>query len=470
MTDSHLAAILRTLSKKEERELRKWLRSPAHNQREDVVQLFEYLMAGTHLQEEKFLKKERVFAKLFADEPYDDAKIRQVMHFLLRCIEEFLIYQEQQSDEVRARMALASVFRQRKLDRAFQKTVKIVESLQEKAPFRNEQFLRNEYLLQIEKYQFFEGKKRTAEMNLQEVSDALDATFIADKLRQTCLMLSHQAVYKADYKIGLLDEVLSYVEQKKIEDVPAIAAYYFVYMAITGKKDASRYFEKLKNIIKEKSTLFPHHELRDIYLMAINYCVARINAGDENMRAELFDLYRNGIESMTLIENNELSRFTFRNIINLGTALKEFAWINQFIENHQQYLDPKYRETFVKFSKAKLYFTQRQYDEAMKLIAQSDFDDILINLSAKTMLLQIYYELDEYDALESLLESLQIYLRRKEVIGYHKANYQNIVRLARKLVRVNPYDKQQVESLQQNVEETKPLTEKQWFLEQLVKL
>jgi inhibitor of KinA sporulation pathway (predicted exonuclease) len=469
MTDSHLAAILRTLSKKEERELRKWLRSPVHNQREDVVQLFEYLMAGAHLQEEKFLKKERVFAKLFSDEPYEDAKIRQVMHFLLRCVEEFLIYQEQQSDEVRARMALASVFRQRKLDRAFQKTVKSVEGLQEKAPFRNEQFLRNEYLLQIERYLFFEGKKRTAEMNLQEVSDALDTTYIADKLRQSCLMLAHQAVYKAKYNVGFLNEVLDFVEKGDFLRHPAIAIYYYGYKAISDKS-GQEHFRNLRQEIQKHKDFFPHSELRDIYLMAINYCVARINAGDENMRAELFDLYRNGIESMTLIENNELSRFTFRNIINLGTALKEFAWINQFIENYQQYLDPKYRETFVKFSKAKLYFTQRQYDEAMKLIAQSDFDDILINLSAKTMLLQIYYELDEYDALESLLESLQIYLRRKEVIGYHKANYQNIVRLARKLVRVNPYDKKQVESLQQNVEETKPLTEKQWFLEQLVKL
>jgi hypothetical protein len=470
MESSHLILVLRTLSKKEERDLRKWLCSPVHNQREDVAQLFEYLMAGRHLWEEKFLRKERGFSRLFPDEPYDDAKLRQSMHFLLKAVEEFLIYQEQRGDEVRARMALSSVYRKRKLDRAFRKAIKGVETLQEKAPYRNEQFLRNEYLLQIEKYQFQEGKKRTTEMNLQEVSDALDTTFIADKLRQTCLMLAHQAVYKAEYRIGLLDEVLDYVGQNQLENVPAIAAYYFVYRSITDREHSGAYFEKLKELIKYKGDLFPHHELRDIYLMAINYCVSRINAGDSGMRVELFELYRNGIEDETLIENNALSHFTFRNIVNLGTALKEFDWVNRFISGYQQYLSDKYRETFVQFSKAKLHFTKREYDQAMQLLAQSDFDDILTNLYGKSMLIIMYYEQDELDALESLLDSMRTYMRRKQVMGSYKAIYTNLIKYSRKLIRINPFDHEQVSKLHQEIQSANPLPEKQWFVEQLEKL
>lgn len=470
MQNSHLTLVLQTLSKKEERELRKWLCSPVHNQREDVVALFEYLMTDRHLYEGKFLRKERVFSRIFPKEPFDDAKIRQSMHFLLKEVEEFLIYKEQRGDEVRARMALSSVYRKRKLDRAFRKAVRGVETLQERAPYRNEQFLRNEYLLQIEKYQFQEGKKRTTEMNLQEVSDALDTTFIADKLRQTCLMLSHQAVYKAEYQIGLLDEVLAYVEQNQLEDTPAIAAYYFVYRSLTDQEHSSVYFEKLKSLIGDKGGLFPHHELRDIYLMAINYCVSRYNAGDNSMPVELFKLYRDGIENKTLIENNALSHFTFRNIVNLGTALKEFDWVNGFINDYQQYLSEKYRETFVQFSKAKLHFTKREYDKAMQLLAQSDFDDILTNLYGKSMLIIMYYEQDELDALESLLESMRTYMRRKQVMGSYKAIYTNLIKYSRKLIRINPFDQAQVAKLRQEVETAKPLPEKEWFLEQLEKL
>jgi hypothetical protein len=469
MENSHLITVLKTLSKKEARDLKKWLNSPVHNQREDVVLLFEYLLTGEHLADDKFLQKERVFSKIYPGEAFEDAKLRQSMHFLLKSLEEFLIYQELREDEVRSRMALSSVYRKRKLDKAFQKTIKSIETLQENAPYRDEQYLRNEYLLQLEKYTFQEGKKRTVKMNLQEMSDALDLTFLADKLRQSCLMLAHQAVYKAQYDIGFLNEVLAFIEKGDFLQHPAIAMYYYGYKAISDESGQD-YFQSLRQEIQKHKNYFPHSELRDIYLMAINYCVARINLGHAEMRKELFELYRNGIEDKILIEQNELSRFTFRNIINLGTALKEFEWINSFIDEYQDYLALQHRENFVHFSRAKLHFAKREYKQAMRMLAQSDFDDILTNLYSKSMLIIMYFEEEEIDALESLLESMRTYMRRKEVLGTHKVIYSNLIKYTRKLIRINPYDKDEKNKLKEEIERTSPLPEKEWFLKQLERI
>ena len=387
MENSHLIAIMRTFSGKEARSLRKWLNSPAHNQREDVVQLFEYLMAGAHLTEEKFLQKERVFSRIFDGEPYDDAKLRQSMHFLLKAIEEFLIYEELRDDEVRSRMALSSVYRKRKLDKAFQKTINSVETLQEKAPYRDEHYLRNEYLLQLEKYTFQEGKKRTAEMNLQEVSDALDTTFLADKLRQSCLMIAHQAVYKTRYNIGLLEEVLQHVKRPELMKHPAIAIYYNGYMAFTHEGN-THYFQSLRQEIQNNLHLFSHSEIRDIFLMAINYCIRKMNAGEAAFVREAFELYRSGIEEGILIENGIISRFTFLNAIRIGLRLGEFDWVESFIPGHQANLLPKFRDTIVHYSNAKLLFEKKNYSAAMQLLVQVDYDDILLTLNAKSMLLK----------------------------------------------------------------------------------
>ena len=466
MTNSHLILILRTLSKKEERELRKWLNSPAHNHREDVILLFEYLLAGQHLYEEKFLQKERVYSRIFPKEAYDDAKIRQTMHFLLKSVEEFLIYHEQQSDEVRARMALASVFRKRKLDRAFKKAIKNVETLQNKASYRNEQFLRNEYLLQIEKYQFQEGKKRTTEMNLQEASDALDETFIADKLRQSCLMIAHQLVYKAKYSIGLLEDVLTHIEKNDLLHLPAIAVYFYGYKAFTSD-DSQGYFAKLREAIEAHKEVFPNHELRDIYLMAINYCVTKLNVGEANMLQNAFDLYQSGIEAKILIENNNLTHFTFRNIVNIGTKLKKLDWIEHFIANYSKYLADPYRLPMIQFSEAKLHFARKDYSKAMQLLAQSDFDDILSNLHGKSMLIIMYYEEGEIDALESLIESMRAYIRRKEIMGSFRTIYSNLIKYTRKLIRINPFEQSEVQQLRVEIENARPLPEKEWFIQQV---
>lgn len=466
MQNSHLISILATLSKKEIRDLKKWLSSPVHNQRDDVFVLFDYLTSGNHLTEEKYLQKERIFSKLFPDQTFDDARLRQTIHFLLKSVEEFLIYQELREDQVRSKLALASVYRKRKLEKAFQKTMNTAEQAQERFPHRNEHFFHNEYLLHQEKFQFQSEKQRMIETNLQDVSDSLDTMFLVDKLRQACLILAHQKVFKTEFEIGLLNEVLRHVEEQQFLEIPAIAIYYYTYKTAVDKDNLS-HFEQLKAQLHAHIHLFPTVEQRDIYLLAINYCIGRLNVGDRLFIREAFELYREGMERKVLIENNTINRFTFRNIVNIGTSLKEFDWVENFIQNYQQYLSPKYRQNFVHFSFAKLHFEKREYGQAMRLLSQFDYDDVLINMSAKSMLIKIYYEEDELDTLESLLESMRNYIHRKKVIGYHKSIYNNLIRYTRRLVRVNPYDKSQKEKLRKEIEKANPLPERQWLLEQL---
>ncbi|MFN7116562.1 MAG: hypothetical protein ACK4TA_07150 [Saprospiraceae bacterium] len=469
MQNSHLIVVLKTFSKKELRDLEKWLESPSHNQRQDVLSLFQYLATNDALDSEKHLKKEKIYGKIFPREPFDDAKLRQTIHFLFKAVEEFLIYQKMQEDVTQSQLTLASIYRQRKLDKAFKKSVRIVEELQTKLPYRNQQYLHSEYLLQQEKYLFLEGKERTIKMNLQEVSDALDASFIADKLRQSCNMLAHQMLYKASYNMGLLEAVLHYIEDNQLTDNPAIGFYYYIYKTLT-EEDNATHFEALNEQIQVASHLFPQEEMRGIYLHAINYCIVRLNSGQEAYFRKAFELYKKGIEEKILLTNNTIDPYLFRNVTAVGLKLKEFTWVDFFIHNYKDYLVEEHRENFFKFNLARLRVEQNNYDSAIQLLAATDFDDVLIHLSAKTMLLKIYYELEEIDALESLLESMRTYLNRKELVGSYRPIYQNIIRYTKKLVRLNPYDKARKEKLRQEILNVNPLPERPWLLKQLDKI
>lgn len=468
MKNSRLVNILRSFSKKEVRELRKWLSSPAHNQREDVFLLFEYLFKNKHLETEKHLEKSYVYQRIFSKETFDDAKMRQVIYFLLKAVEDFLVYKELLGNHVQTKITLAKVYRKRKLNKSFQKTIKNIESLQETYPFRNENYYRNEYILQQEQYAYENQFKRVTS-NLQAVSDALDISFIADKLRQSCLMITHQSIYKANYNFNLINEVVDLIEETNFLKIPAIELYFYTYKILTNPKDETAFIHLKERIVK-LGHFFPHSEIRDIYLLAINYCIKKTNAGNKEFIRESFDLYREGLKREILIENNILSRWTFLNIVTFGTHLKEFDWTKDFIEKYQLYLENQHRETFVLFCSARLYFEQKNYTKAMRLLIQIDYDGMLMNLAAKTILLKIYYEEEEFDALESLLESMRTYIQRKKVMGYHKANYKNIISYTKKLLRINPYDKSAVEKLKVEIKGIKPLTEKPWLLEQLEKV
>ena len=124
MENTQLIAVLRTFSKKECREFSKWLCSPFFNQRKDVLDLFRYLTKADHLYEAKFLDKERVYKKVFPREPYDDAKMRQSIHFLLKQVESYLTFQTFQDEPFLDELLLARVYRRRKLDKSFLRQVK----------------------------------------------------------------------------------------------------------------------------------------------------------------------------------------------------------------------------------------------------------------------------------------------------------------------------------------------------------
>ncbi len=115
-----------------------------------------------------------------------------------------------------------------------------------------------------------------------------------------------------------------------------------------------------------------------------------------------------------------------------------------------------------------MYFEKGDYNQAQQLLTQFEYDDMLLNIIAKTMLLKIYYEQDELDAFESLLESMRIYLQRKEALDpTRKAAYKNMISLMKKLMHLNPYSKVQKEKLQELVTAANPLMERDWLLRQL---
>lgn len=470
MEKSHLVHILRVLDKKEVKELRKWVNSPAHNQRQDVVGLFEYLLAGQHLYSEKHLHKERAYQSIYPEKTYSDAEMRQVMHFLLRAVENFLVYNELLKDEVRTQTMLAKVYRKRQLPKQFQKAIETGREIQHQQPYRNHQYFENEYQLQSEQFSHLSTLGRTVPLNLQEVSDANDISFIINKLQIGCNMLSHQRVFKTSYDMGLFDATITHVESNPVLlNNPAIAIYYYTYKAGTGNDEVSN-FQNLKKQIKKHGEMFPLSEIRNIYLFATNYCIGKMNLGNFSFAREAFDLYQQGLAKGFFLEDNQLSRFTFRNIVAIGVQLKEYIWIESFISEYQHFLDEKHRSSVVQFNLAYLYFEKKDYSQAMRLISQFDHDDILLVLAAKTMLLKMYYELDEFNALDSLLASMSTYLQRKTVMSYHKENYKNLIYFTRQMLKMTYPERTQLAKFREKIELANPLAERKWILAQIEKL
>lgn len=467
MQKSVLVEIVRSFSRKEMRDIHKWLQSPAHNQRQDVIKLFDYLdkhLSGT----EEALEKEQAWKHIFPGQLYDDAYMRQVMYFLLKAIEEHLVFTYYTSDGIRHQLALSRIYRRRKLDKAYKQAHRLGWEILHKQPLRNDFYLLNKYFFEQIEHEHRMDISQSAPVNLQETANALEKWFVEERLRISKDMLANQSIYRQmNYNHGLLDVVLSYVDEKNMLQEPAIAVYYYAYMAFTNPNEES-YFDELEHRIHSQVEYFNRLEVRTLYLAALNYCVPKINQGSLDFARRAFKLYKRGIETNILLENETLSRYTFLNTVSSALKVGEFDWAEQFIERYQHVLEEKQRKGTVNFSLSRLYFEKGDYDKAQRFLVEFEYDDMLQNIIAKNMLLRIYYEQDELDAFESLLESLRIYLQRKEALdSTRKTAYKNMISLMKKLLHLNIYSRPQKEKFRELVLQTNPLAERDWLLKQV---
>ena len=148
-------------------------------------------------------------------------------------------------------------------------------------------------------------------------------------------------------------------------------------------------------------------------------------------------------------------------------ALLENDWVENFLATYKKYLRPRERDNTWRYNLAFFYFQQQKYKQAMQLLLQVKFKDVLNNLDARRILLKSYFELGEFTALESLLESFSRYIHRQKDIGYHRENYLNMVRFVKKMIHNRLEDKKIVQQLIKEIEATNGLAEREWLLEKL---
>ncbi len=459
---SKLFLLLEKLERKEWTRLEKFVRSPYFNQRQDVVKLLVFIRA-CFFDYGITPSKEKMFDEVYPGEAFCDQKIRTIMSQLHRLCLFFLTIESFREEQIEQKITLAKVLRKKRLDKHYKKNLK--EGIKKLANIglQNADFYQYQYSLQEEEYRYLAAQKRLGEFNLQSIADNLDISYLAQKLRQACLILSHQAVYKKEYALGLINPLLPHLEDSKYLEIPAVSLYYYAYKMLT-KPDQIQFFDQLKTNIFQYSGQFPRDEVRDLYLLAINYCIKQYNRGNPALLKDEFELYQDGLKKEVFIQEGIMSRFTYLNITTIALALKSYDWLASFIDTYRSRLEKQGQEAIYSLCKARLQYQLKEYDASLKLLQKANFKDFYLNLSVRTLMLKIYYELEEFDVLWSHLDAMKVFIRRKEFMGYTKENYLNTIRFMQRILELPPGDREQRKRLADQIKEAKSVAEKAWLL------
>jgi hypothetical protein len=464
--------ILKNLSKTELRELGKFVQSPYFNSRAEVVQLYDALTQALDSPPSVY-EKEKLFARIApTSRTYDDAQMRQWIHQLLKVIKAYFVQKELEENKTDGQLLLAKAFRKRGMDDYFEKEIENTLLSNSEQPFRHADFHLKNYQIEVERIEHLTLVRRTGEVAYDALMSSLTTFFISEMLRLGSVTNAYQITSKRALDLPMLEEVLSFLEKNNFllqnrdrKENIVLTIYYNMFQALKNHDSAN--FDSVKILLQKDWHLLPKVEALQIYGAAFNFCTKKINSGENKYLQHYFDLNQSGLENGSLLENGILSKFIYKNATSIAIRLKKYAWVRQFLDDYKPYLQVKDRETTYSYNLAVYYMSLNEFEKAQTLLQYSDFGDLQTNLAGRALLVRIYYETNALDALDSLLDSFQVFIQRQKDIGYYKDNYLNLIKVIRQILKTDLKDLPKRKELRTQVEATPNIALKDWLLEKL---
>ncbi|MEM1320560.1 MAG: hypothetical protein AAGG75_09900 [Bacteroidota bacterium] len=439
MLNNNLIQILRSFSRKEMTRFCDFVHSPYFNKHEEVRALIRYLSDLYPKYTDSSCQREVLFQRLFPEQLHDQAKLALLFTYSLRLLERFLT-----QEELSGHLGLNAVFllrnlRQRKQHKYYERVMRQQEKRLTDAGFRDSEHFNLRFLTAEEADNYYTGlAQHKRDHSIQLKQNNLDHYYLTVKIRDACEMKLRSKILKIDYSTGLLDVVIHEVgkQLEQYREVPAIVIYYHIYEMIVEGEET--YFYKVLEVLNQNKATFPSGERQNIYNYLQNYCIEQINKGNIRFLEESLQLYKDQlVQGLLLDENGYLSEWHYKNIVTVGIRLRDMEWTRQFIEEYVERLGPAARDNAYSFNLAAYYYAVKEYEKVLQLLLRLEYTDIRYNLDAKALLLRTYYDLDEYEAFLSLVDSFRQYVQRNKLISdFQRQGYYNLLKFAKQAFRI----------------------------------
>ena len=465
MTNNKTIDVIKTFTLKRINALDRFLRSPYFNKRQDIVQLYAYLKDQHPTFKTANISKEKLFKAAFGNKNFDSKKLSYLLTDLQFLIDRFLLV-EQHGNDFNENLKLMKFYGNEVLAKDYRRALKQAARAIDKYPFRDAELYYRKYLLEAEKNLSFNRQlKRTMDHSIQNAIDNLDIFYLATKLKYSCEILNRQNVIATEYQIKLVDELQNYLTAFPFEEHPVVHIYYTILLSLKDVTNTN-HFEKLLELLAVHAHEFAKNDAKEMYTYALNYCARQINIGNKEFLHRIFEIYQKLIEQELLLNDQEISPWTFKNIIVVGLRLNKIEWVEGFIEDFNPYLPESFHSNALNYNLSYVHFKKKEYAQALELLQQVNFTDIYYSIDSKVLLLKTYYELSEYDVLMSHLDTFKSFLNRnKKVSPKMKTVYLNLVKYLQKSFKIT--DRKQAEDLIEQVQNEKSLADSSWLLEQL---
>ena len=411
-TRSNIIQLLRIFTPEEMKEFHKFIRSPFHNNRSDVVQYFEIIRKYYPDFDHKDLTKKNIYSKLFPSADYRDDVMRRLGSNLYKLGEEYAAYKNFRKDNFAYEKSILDYYLSRNADKFFLRQYENINLQLDQQKLRDQEYFYRQSSLD-ELYRTYMMKY---DPNYKKVSFGSQIELQWKYILSSMLRLYGFAEYEKyfhnkEYEVRYKSELLRIAEESGFMGSKTIEIYYLLLKLYDGSNDhnqnSEHAFKRLEVMIDKHSDNFDKSECFQFYIHLFNYLnIKKLNSGSD-FSIEEFGIAKKMTENELLVQNGSIDPGWFRGIFSKAFNAGEIKFAEEFIEKYKYIVAGDEKESVVNHVYAHLEIYKKNYDAALKYLEKSAYMHLNDKWSVKNMYLTIYYEKSEYEQFFYTVDSIK---------------------------------------------------------------
>lgn len=446
MENIKIIHFLKCLSKIEINEFAKFVNSPYHNYRKDVISLLRILSRFHPDFNQKNLSYKSVFKQLFPGKKFDQDLISKLCSFLYNLGKDFLLFKRIKEQKSESMISLLKSFYERKANVLIEKELESAEKHFQNQKFETSDFFYLKSQFESIKENFHLEKENKIKLceNMIRGSEYMIYNFLIHSM--ICyhnMYFSDSGLKIGDFRNTVLYSFLNNFDIRKfINDLKAVnyevddnVLYWCcIYDCMTNPQGIEQYRRLKENALKNKD-MVTDDELSDRYTFLYNFCIKNLymdRAFDKEkfeLQKELFDFHKININVRH-----------FRNIMKSAKDLEEYDEVDKLIMQNVHLLPLEFQEQTISIWNAMLSYKKGCFEKAMEYLKKVHFTYVPFNLDGKVLAAKIYYEQNQVETLFLLIDSFKHYLNnKKEITSYDavlRKLHLNFIKYFEKLSRI----------------------------------
>ncbi len=474
--------ILKSLSDDERRRFSHWLASELDGKQHFIRQLNAYLLA----QFPQAPDANEIWAKLYPNEAFDDARFRKLTRDLTRWLEEFLAIESFRKERDQRDLYLLRGLYERQLDDLFEKQVRKLDKELEGRKVQDSRFFRMRYEVEWLTEEFENARKKELDRpafqdpshpdygnkGVQRAQSFFDLWWTQEKLYLATTILSNvlsdEKTAMVEAQSFLLKEVVDKLsESESLRQQPLLNIYRRVYLLLTRDEQVS--IESLLADLQQQKQHLLHEDFHTLWVQLVNYYVRLWNrTGDNQFGEPLTTLFEWAIDADFLLVEGYLPEVYYKNLVGISLRLKQDEKAFTRIHQYRTKLRPEIAGEVFLLTLSNYHIYKAEFEEVISLLRSVKFSRSLDEIRARANLIEASFGLnpDDHEWLLGQTDNLIRFIRRKSYLPFNKKKpLINQYQLFKRIIKA--YDKTELNSLIATVEQTHPLSNSDWLKDKI---